>query len=93
MDAWCTKTHGESGLTKAVKNSKISLASAEMKVLKFLKDSCKLKPFTCPLAGNSVGSDKEFIRKDMPNLYNFLHYRIVDVSTIKELTKRWLPNV
>ena len=56
----------------------------------FLK-SLGLKSFTCPLAGNSVHQDKLFIQKDMPELYKFLHYRIVDVSTIKECVKRWLP--
>ena len=45
------------------------------------------------MAGNSIGTDKEFIRKDMPKLYDFLHYRVIDVSTVKELSKRWLPEL
>ena len=60
-------------------------------MLTFLTETCGLTSFTCPLAGNSVHQDKIFIQKDMPGLYKFLHYRIVDVSTIKELVKRWLP--
>jgi oligoribonuclease len=61
--------------------------------LEFLTLTCGLKSFTCQLAGNSIGTDKEFIRKDMPNLYKFLHYRVVDVSTIKEVCKRWVPEL
>ena len=91
MDPWCTKTHGKSGLTDKVKASKITLKDAEQQVLSFLKDECKLQKFTCPLAGNSVHADKAFIRKDMPELHEFLHYRIVDVSTIKECVIRWMP--
>ena len=54
-------------------------------------EDCGLKKGKCPLAGNSVHEDKKFIYKDMPNLYAFLHYRIVDVTSIKELVYRWLP--
>jgi len=93
MDDWCTRTHTESGLVQKVKDSKISLGDAESEILRFLSESCGLKRFTCPLAGNSVGQDQAFLRKDMPNLYNFLHYRIVDVSTVKELAKRWYPSL
>ena len=93
MDEWCTTHHGDSGLTQSVKDSKVTLAQAEAEVLKFLKEKCGLTRFTCPIAGNSVGEDKNFIRKDMPKLYDFLHYRVVDVSTVKELAKRWMPNL
>ena len=92
MDAWCTKTHGESGLTQRVRESKLTLADAEAQVMEFLEKTCGLKTFTCPLAGNSVHADKIFLHKDMPRLHSFLHYRIVDVSTIKELVKRWMPS-
>eukprot|EP00347_Sterkiella_histriomuscorum_P006123 403353981 len=90
MDAWCTKQHNESGLVQKVRDSQITLAQAEDLIIEFLQNTCQLKSFTCPLAGNSVGEDKKFLQKDMPKLYNFLHYRIIDVSTIKELCKRWI---
>ena len=93
MDEWCTKTHGESGLTEKVKSSNISLEQAEDQVLTFLQNECGLKSFTCPLAGNSVGQDRKFIEKDMPKLGKFLHYRTVDVSTVKELVRRWYPEI
>lgn len=93
MDEWCTKTHNESGLVKKIQASTYSKEEAEHEVMKFLLDECGLKSFTCPIAGNSVHEDKKFLQKDMPALYSFLHYRIVDVSTIKELCKRWLPSL
>ncbi len=93
MDEWCTKTHTESGLVEKVRNTPHTLQDAELIILDFLVNECDLKPFTCPLAGNSVGEDKRFIMKDMPRLYSFLFYRIVDVSVIKELAKRFLPTL
>ena len=66
------------------------MGQAEEQVIKFLKDM-GIKEQMCPLAGNSVHMDKAFLRKDMPRLHNFLHYRIVDVSTVKELVARWMP--
>ena len=70
-----------------------TLADAEQQILTFLRDTCGIQSFTCPIAGNSVGEDKRFIAKDMPELYAFLHYRVVDVSVLKELSKRWLPEL
>jgi oligoribonuclease len=93
MDEWCTRTHGESGLTAKVKASKITLREAEERIIEFLKNECGIKSFTCPIAGNSVGEDKRFIKKDMPKLYDFLHYRVIDVSVLKELARRWLPTL
>ena len=89
MDAWNTKHHGESGLTERVRASKLGEAEAEAQVLGFLREHCE--PKTAPLAGNSVHQDKRFIARYMPQLEAFLHYRIVDVSTIKELGRRWYP--
>ncbi|XP_059160069.1 probable oligoribonuclease isoform X2 [Physella acuta] len=83
MSDWCVEHHGESGLTNAVKQSKITTEEAEQMVLEFLLKHTT--PGTCPLAGNSVGMDKRFIDKYMPRLSQHLHYRIVDVSTVKEL--------
>lgn len=89
MDAWCTQHHGESGLTQAVLDSKISVAQAEEEMLSFI--SSYVVKGTAPLAGNSVHEDKRFLIKEMPRFISHLHYRIVDVSTVKELTRRWYP--
>ena len=75
----------QSGLTRAVRESKITLEDAENKVLEFVKEHTK--PQECLLAGNSVHVDKTFLTKYMPRLVGHLHYRIVDVSTVKELCK------
>ena len=93
MDAWCTRTHKESGLVDKVRASVVTLSQADDLIIEFLTKECGLKPFTCPLAGNSIGEDKKFIQKDMPKFYNFIHYRVIDVSTIKELCKRWYPTL
>ncbi|KAK3775857.1 hypothetical protein RRG08_041569 [Elysia crispata] len=89
MDEWCTLHHGQSGLTEAVRNSTITTEEAEAKVLSFL--SQYVPQGKCPLAGNSVGTDKIFLERYMPSLAKHLHYRIVDVSTVKELCRRWFP--
>ena len=89
MNEWATRHHGESGLTEEVKRSNLSLSDCETRVLEFVEDwTPKGK---CPLAGNSVGQDAKFLVKYMPDLMSHLHYRIIDVSTIKELAKRWYP--
>lgn len=90
MDAWNQKQHGGSGLIEAVRRSKVTVKEAEKKTLAFLKKHCVAGK--SPLCGNSVHHDKRFIIKYMPALADFLHYRIVDVSTVKELTKRWYPD-
>ncbi|XP_046377072.2 oligoribonuclease, mitochondrial-like [Haliotis rufescens] len=89
MDDWCTQHHGKSGLTEAVKKSKITLPNAEEEVLQFA--TTHTLPGVCPLGGNSVHADKVFLTKYMPRLANHLHYRIIDVSTVKELCRRWYP--
>ncbi len=91
MDAWNTKHHGESGLTEAVRNSGCSESDAEMQVLDFLKKHCNAGQ--SPLAGNSIHQDRQFLARYMPQLEAFMHYRNIDVSSIKELVKRWLPQV
>ncbi len=87
MDKWCTAVHGKSGLTDKVKASDTSIQQAEQQTLAFLRDHCE--EGKAPLAGNSVWMDRVFMMKYMPRLYNYLHYRTIDVSTIKELAKNW----
>ncbi|MBB3331216.1 oligoribonuclease [Halomonas campaniensis] len=89
MDAWCTKTHGESGLTARVKASTIDTAEAERHTLEFLREH--VAPGTSPMCGNSVHQDRRFLEREMPELLAFFHYRNLDVSTLKELAKRWNP--
>lgn len=91
MDEWCQKHHGDSGLTKAVQMSKVSLQEAEMQMVSFVRQHTPRGK--CPLAGNSVHVDKRFLEKYMPSFTAHLHYRIIDVSTIKELARRWYPSV
>ncbi|XP_048857385.1 small fragment nuclease [Brienomyrus brachyistius] len=89
MSDWCKEHHGKSGLTQAVRDSKISLQQAEYEFLSFIRQHTP--PGHCPLAGNSVHADKKFLDKYMPQFMHHLHYRIIDVSTIKELCRRWFP--
>lgn len=89
MDEWNQKQHKKSGLIDQVKASKISLRQAEKKTLDFIKKHCV--PQKTILCGNAVYHDRRFIIKHMPKLNAFLHYRLVDVSTLKELTQRWYP--
>jgi len=91
MNEWCVNQHGASGLTQRVLDSKISVKDAEKQVLDFVQ--AWTPAGKCVLAGNSVGEDKKFIEKHMPEFYRHLHYRIIDVSTIKELAKRWKPDL
>jgi len=91
MDEWCTRTHGESGLTKRVRESKVSEAEAEQQTLAFLKEY--MGKGKSPLCGNSIGQDRRFLVKYMPELEDFFHYRNLDVSTVKELARRWRPDV
>jgi oligoribonuclease len=91
MDKWNKGTHGKSGLIDKVKASTISEADAEAEILAFLK---KYVPkATSPLCGNTISQDRRFLVKYMPKLDAFFHYRNIDVSTFKELAKRWKPDV
>ena len=88
MDEWCTRTHTESGLVEQVKESKIRIQEEDEMMSEFLRKA-NVPKGVCPIAGNSVHMDKRFIDKYMKKFSAHLHYRIVDVSTIKEMAKRW----
>ncbi|KAJ1949970.1 rna exonuclease [Linderina pennispora] len=92
MNEWCIEHHGKSGLTQAVLDSKVTMAEAEERVLALVKRHCPT-PRTAILAGNSVHADRAFLYRLMPKLNEYLHYRIIDVSSIGELGKRWSPSV
>ncbi|XP_068186885.1 small fragment nuclease isoform X2 [Antennarius striatus] len=85
MSDWCKQHHGQSGLTQAVRDSNITLEQAEYEFLSFIRQHTP--PGQCPLAGNSVHADMRFLQKYMPQFVHHLHYRIIDVSTIKELCR------
>ena len=91
MDEWCTNQHGKSGLTQRVKDSKVTEAEAEQQTIEFLKQY--VEAGASPMCGNSIGQDRRFLDKYMPELEAFFHYRNLDVSTLKELAKRWSPEV
>jgi oligoribonuclease len=84
--------HETSGLTEAVRRSTTTLGEAEKAVLEYVKSHVS-DPKTAPLCGNSIATDRAFLARDMPALDEHLHYRMVDVSSIKELAKRWYPRV
>ncbi|OYQ72725.1 oligoribonuclease [Wohlfahrtiimonas sp. G9077] len=90
MDDWNQKTHGESGLIERVRQSNISLAEAEEMTYEFLR--LWIAKGTSPLCGNSIGTDRRFLKRYMPHIDQYLHYRNVDVSSFKEMIKRWYPN-
>ncbi len=84
--------HSRSGLIDEVKASTVDLATAEAMVMDYIGAHVK-QPKTAPLAGNSIATDRSFIARDMPTLDTFLHYRMIDVSSIKELCRRWYPRI
>ncbi|WP_041300500.1 MULTISPECIES: oligoribonuclease [Mycobacterium ulcerans group] len=84
--------HSRSGLTEEVRASTVDMATAEAMVLDYIGEHVK-QPETAPLAGNSIATDRSFIARDMPALDAFLHYRMIDVSSIKELCRRWYPRI
>ncbi|MET8257023.1 oligoribonuclease [Micromonospora sp. NPDC005553] len=84
--------HARSGLTEEVRRSAVTLAEAEDLVLEYVRTFVK-DPRTAPLCGNSIATDRGFIARDMPRLDAHLHYRMIDVSSIKELCRRWYPRV
>lgn len=84
--------HARSGLTNEVRASTVDLETAEAMVLEYISKHVK-QPKTAPLAGNSIATDRSFIARDMPALDSFLHYRMIDVSSIKELCRRWYPRI
>lgn len=91
MDDWNTHQHGSSGLTARVRASTWSLAAAEQSTLDFLR--LHVPPRTSPMCGNSICQDRRFLYKYMPALAEFFHYRNLDVSTLKELARRWAPGL
>ena len=91
MDAWNKGTHGKSGLIDKVKASTLAEAEAETLLIDFLNQYSSKK--ASPMCGNSIGQDRRFLVKYMPKLEAFFHYRNLDVSTLKELSKRWRPEV
>ncbi|KAJ8975253.1 hypothetical protein NQ317_012469 [Molorchus minor] len=91
MDEWCVKQHGKTGLTEACLKSTVTIQEAEEILLSFVHNHVSEK--CSPLAGNSVYMDRLFLKKHMPRFDQFLHYRIIDVSTVKELCRRWNQNV
>jgi len=84
--------HAKSGLTDEVRASRVTLAEAEDLVLAYIQEHVP-DPKSAPLCGNSIATDRGFLARDMPRLDNYLHYRMVDVSSIKELCRRWYPRV
>jgi oligoribonuclease len=84
--------HTTSGLLAAIESSTVSLADAGATTLDFIKQHVA-EPRTVPLAGNSIGTDRRFLATQLPEIEEYLHYRSVDVSTIKELCRRWYPDV
>jgi len=91
MDEWCTRQHGQSGLTERVKNSTVTDRDAELQTIEFLRQY--LPANKSPMCGNSICQDRRFLYRYMPELENFFHYRNLDVSTLKELANRWSPQV
>lgn len=87
-----TEMHTKSGLIDEVRASSVDLATAEAAVLDYIRQHVK-QAKTAPLAGNSIATDRGFISRDMPALDSFLHYRMIDVSSIKELCRRWYPKI
>lgn len=91
MDAWNKKTHGCSGLTERVKNSTIDESQATEQLCEFMKQY--VPPGKSPMCGNSICQDRRFAARWMPSFEAFFHYRNLDVSTLKELARRWYPEV
>lgn len=91
MDDWCTNTHTGSGLVERIRQSTVTEAQAVAQTIEFLE---KWVPRgKSPICGNSIGQDRRFLYKHMPELEEYFHYRYIDVSTLKELTRRWKPEV
>ena len=89
MDKWNREHHAQSGLTARVQASEVSMAKAEEQTLTFVRQYCSER--AAPLCGNSICQDRRFLARHMPALEAYLHYRNIDVSTLKELVQRWYP--
>jgi len=90
MNDVVTKMHTESGLLAAIRSSTVDLAEAGRLTLEFIREHCP-QPGSVPLCGNSIGTDRRFLAAHLPEIENHLHYRSVDVSSVKELARRWYP--
>ena len=91
MDEWNTRQHGGSGLTARVRDSSVTLAIAESRTLEFLR--IWVPSGISPMCGNSICQDRRFLARQMPQLERYFHYRNLDVSTVKELARRWMPQL
>jgi oligoribonuclease len=91
MDDWNRRQHGASGLTARVKRSTITAQEAERQTLDFLQRW--IEPGASPMCGNSICQDRRFLARQMPDLERYFHYRNLDVSTLKELARRWAPHI
>jgi oligoribonuclease len=91
MDDWNTKTHGASGLTERVRNSPLDMRAVEEAAIAFMQTW--VGKGVSPMCGNSICQDRRFMARYMPELVNWFHYRNLDVSTVKELCKRWRPDL
>lgn len=91
MDDWCTRTHTESGLVARVRDSQVDEAAAAQACLAFMQQWVPER--TSPMCGNSIGQDRRFMVRYLPELERYFHYRNLDVSTIKELVRRWKPEL
>ncbi len=89
MGKWCQDHHGKTGLTEAVRQSTVTLQRAQEETFDFIAQHCA--PNTGVLAGNSVWQDRVFLDKYMPSISSYLHYRIIDVTSVKEIVRRWYP--
>ncbi|MBM3639403.1 MAG: oligoribonuclease [Actinobacteria bacterium] len=92
MEPIVVEMHTKSGLLEAIKSSTVSLDEAMTQTLEFIRQH-NPEPNKIPLCGNSIGTDRRFLAKYMPDIENWLHYRCVDVSSVKELVKRWYPGL
>ena len=90
MDDWNVTHHTANGLIEAVRESDVSMATAEIRTLDFLREHCE--DGQSLLCGNTIGQDRRFLRAYMPDLQEFCHYRSIDVSSVKEISNRWYPN-
>jgi len=91
MDEWNKRTHGASGLLARVRDSKWTMAMAENRTMEFL--TALVEPNASPMCGNSICQDRRFLARTMPRLESYFHYRNLDVSTLKELARRWKPDI
>tara|TARA_B100000945_G_scaffold61762_1_gene45977 strand:+ start:15024 stop:15524 length:501 start_codon:yes stop_codon:yes gene_type:complete len=91
MDNWNVKHHTENGLLDRIESDGVLMENAERRTLEFLKQHCS--PGQSPLCGNTIGQDRRFLRRYMPELHDFFHYRSVDVTSIKILARSWYPEL